>query len=54
MFRGDCYVTVIVYLHETLVCPSPWNSACYVMITMDRGSPSMISVDISMDAIKWL
>ena len=31
-----------VYLHEIPVFSSPWNQACYVMITFDHFSPSMI------------
>ena len=42
MVHGDCYVTFILYLHRTLAHPSPWNSACYIMITVDRGSTSTI------------
>ena len=33
---------IIVYLHRTLAYPSPWKSACYIMITVDRGSTSII------------
>ena len=33
MVHGDCYVTIIVYLHRTPAYPSPWNSACYIMTT---------------------
>ena len=36
--HGDCYVTIIVFLHTTPAYPNP----CYVMITVDRGSTSMI------------
>ena len=38
----DGYVTITVCLHKTPVIPSPWNIAYYVMITVDRLSPSMI------------
>ena len=31
--HGDCYVTVILYLHTTPAYLSPWNSTCYIMIT---------------------
>ena len=31
--HGDCYVTVILYLHTTPAYPSPWYSTCYIMIT---------------------
>ena len=37
-----CYATIIVYLHTTPAYPSPWSGACYVMITVDRGSTSRI------------
>ena len=40
----DRYVTFIVNLHKTPVYPSlsqPLDNACYVMITVDRGSTSM-------------
>ena len=47
MVHGDCYITFILYLHRTLVYPSPWNSACYVMITVDRGSTSTILVFVN-------
>ena len=36
--HGDCYVTIIVFLHTTPAYPNP----CYVMIAVDRGSTSMI------------
>ena len=32
----------LVYLHTIPAYPSPWNSACYVMITVDHGSTSTI------------
>ena len=44
MVHGDCYVTIIVYLHRTQAFPSTWTSACYVMITVDRGSTSTINI----------
>ena len=40
MVHGDCYVTIIVFLHTTPVYPNPG----YVMITVDRGSTSMILI----------
>ena len=40
--HGDCYVTITVYLHKTPVYPSPWNNACYIMITLDSSSTSTI------------
>ena len=43
MVHGDCYVTLILYLHITPAYPSPRNSACYIMITVDCGSTSMIN-----------
>ena len=39
----DGYIIITVYLHKTPVTSSPWNIACYVMITVDRPSPSMIA-----------
>ena len=38
--HSDCYVIIIVFLHTTPAYPSLWNSACYIMITVDRGSTS--------------
>ena len=46
-----CYVTIIVYLHKTPVTSQPWNKASYVMITVDRPSPSTINVS---DRVVWL
>ena len=42
MVHGDCYVTIIIYLHRTPAYPSLWNSVCYTMITVDHGSTSTI------------
>ena len=28
-----------MFLHKTSVYPSHWNNVCYIMITVDRGSP---------------
>ena len=39
----DGYIIITVYLHKTPVTPSPWNIACYMMITVDHRSPSMIN-----------
>ena len=36
-------LSTVVNLHETPVYPSPWKNACYVMISLDQGSPSMIN-----------
>ena len=44
LVHGDCYVKIAVYLHKTPAYPILCNNACYVMITMDRGSPSLIYV----------
>ena len=41
-WTADGYVTIIVYLHQTPVTPSPWNTAYNVMITVDRPWPSRI------------
>ena len=38
----DCSVTITVYLHRTPAYPSPWKRACYIMITVDCGSTSII------------
>ena len=27
--HGDCYLTIILYLHRTPAYPSPWNSALH-------------------------
>ena len=43
--HGDCYVTIIVYLHKTPVYPNPSNKTCYVMIAMDRSSLSTIILE---------
>ena len=43
-----------VYLHKTPVYSSPWESACYIMITVDRGSTStIISTGICRVVYSW-
>ena len=42
MVYGDCYVTIIVFLHTTQAYPNLWNS--YIMMTVDRGSPTTIQL----------
>ena len=42
--HGDYYITVILYLHRTPAYPNPWKSACYIMITVNRGSTSKIDL----------
>ena len=42
MVHGDCYVTIIIYLHRSPAYPSLWNSVCYIMITVNCGSTSTI------------
>ena len=42
-WTADGYVIITVYLRKITVYDHPWNKACYVMITVGRPSPSMIS-----------
>ena len=45
MVHGDCYVTIILYLHRTPAYPSlcqALDSAYYAIITVDCGSTRMI------------
>ena len=44
---------ILVYLHATPVYPSPGNSVCYVMITVDRGSTSRIRILRRCEDYKW-
>ena len=48
------YITITGYLHETLVYASPWKRACYVIITVDRGSTSTIDKLSSERFTMWL
>ena len=50
-WTADGYVIIIVYLHKIPVTFSPWNIACYVMITVDRPSPSMIPLPLGNAAL---
>ena len=38
MVHGNCYAIIIVYLHKIPLCPIPWNTVCYIMITVSGGS----------------
>ena len=51
--HSDCYVITIVFLHTTPAYPNPWNSACYIMITVDRGSTSTIHVNTCMSVFAF-
>ena len=51
--HGDCYITIMLHLQRTPAYPSPWNSACYIMITVDSSSTSMIRINLIVLVQPW-
>ena len=47
-YTADSYIIITVYLHKIPITASLWNKACNVMITMDRPSPNMILLFVTM------